>query len=194
MFSSSIPAASSIRRSRNRSTRSSKMAGVQARRGRAKRLVVAEKRALGGTLSRRYPKGHAGRRRSMGAFNAEIERIVAVCEGIEEPSPVENKPLFGIIHDLDAARARYASRLSPMASRSRKRCDHPGTFCVIPQYRGNFRSRRFESGVSEATLCCFRRACAKSISSARFTTCYGEAISAWGDAALLCCSGAARAD
>ena len=30
-------------------------------------------------------------------------------------------------------------------------CDHPCTFCVIPQYRGNFRSRRFESVVSEAT-------------------------------------------
>ncbi len=30
-------------------------------------------------------------------------------------------------------------------------CDHPCTFCVIPQYRGKFRSRRFESVVSEAT-------------------------------------------
>jgi ribosomal protein S12 methylthiotransferase len=30
-------------------------------------------------------------------------------------------------------------------------CDHPCTFCVIPQYRGANRSRRFESVVSEAT-------------------------------------------
>ncbi len=30
-------------------------------------------------------------------------------------------------------------------------CDHPCTFCVIPQYRGNFRSRRFEGVVAEAT-------------------------------------------
>ena len=30
-------------------------------------------------------------------------------------------------------------------------CDHPCTFCVIPQYRGKFRSRRFESVISEAT-------------------------------------------
>jgi len=29
-------------------------------------------------------------------------------------------------------------------------CDHPCTFCVIPQMRGNFRSRRFESVVREA--------------------------------------------
>jgi len=30
-------------------------------------------------------------------------------------------------------------------------CDHPCSFCVIPQYRGKFRSRRFESVVVEAT-------------------------------------------
>ena len=30
-------------------------------------------------------------------------------------------------------------------------CDHPCTFCVIPQYRGKFRSRRFESVIAEAT-------------------------------------------
>jgi ribosomal protein S12 methylthiotransferase len=29
-------------------------------------------------------------------------------------------------------------------------CDHPCTFCVIPQLRGKFRSRRFESVVREA--------------------------------------------
>ncbi len=29
-------------------------------------------------------------------------------------------------------------------------CDHPCTFCIIPQLRGNFRSRRFESVVREA--------------------------------------------
>src|SRR5260370_14232986 len=29
-------------------------------------------------------------------------------------------------------------------------CDHPCTFCIIPQLRGAFRSRRFESVVREA--------------------------------------------
>src|SRR5207302_5591446 len=29
-------------------------------------------------------------------------------------------------------------------------CDHPCTFCIIPQLRGRFRSRRFESVVREA--------------------------------------------
>jgi len=30
-------------------------------------------------------------------------------------------------------------------------CDHPCTFCLIPQFRGGFRSRRFESVILEAT-------------------------------------------
>jgi len=29
-------------------------------------------------------------------------------------------------------------------------CDHPCSFCVIPNLRGKFRSRRFESVVAEA--------------------------------------------
>src|SRR5689334_24978266 len=29
-------------------------------------------------------------------------------------------------------------------------CDHPCTFCIIPELRGKFRSRRFESVVREA--------------------------------------------
>src|SRR5258708_29540493 len=29
-------------------------------------------------------------------------------------------------------------------------CDHPCSFCIIPQLRGKFRSRRFESAVAEA--------------------------------------------
>ena len=29
-------------------------------------------------------------------------------------------------------------------------CDHPCGFCIIPQLRGKFRSRRFESVIAEA--------------------------------------------
>src|ERR1043166_3326377 len=35
-------------------------------------------------------------------------------------------------------------------------CDHPCTFCIIPQLRGQFRSRRFESVVAEAERNCPR--------------------------------------
>src|SRR5450432_2872893 len=52
-------------------------------------------------------------------------------------------------------------------------CDHPCTFCVIPQYRGKFRSRRFESVVSEATRL-FAQGVREINLIGQDTTCYGE--------------------
>ena len=52
-------------------------------------------------------------------------------------------------------------------------CDHPCTFCVIPQYRGNFRSRRFESVISEATRL-FGQGVREINLIGQDTTCYGE--------------------
>jgi ribosomal protein S12 methylthiotransferase len=52
-------------------------------------------------------------------------------------------------------------------------CDHPCSFCIIPNLRGKFRSRRFESVVAEA-----QRLVADGISEITLigqdTTCYGE--------------------
>jgi ribosomal protein S12 methylthiotransferase len=52
-------------------------------------------------------------------------------------------------------------------------CDHPCTFCVIPNLRGKFRSRRFESVVAEA-----RQLVAQGVQEITLigqdTTCYGE--------------------
>src|ERR1700752_399794 len=52
-------------------------------------------------------------------------------------------------------------------------CDHPCTFCIIPQLRGQFRSRRFESVVAEA-----ERLAQSGIREITLigqdTTCYGE--------------------
>jgi ribosomal protein S12 methylthiotransferase len=52
-------------------------------------------------------------------------------------------------------------------------CDHPCSFCVIPQLRGKFRSRRFESVVAEA-----ERLAASGVQElvliGQDTTCYGE--------------------
>jgi len=52
-------------------------------------------------------------------------------------------------------------------------CDHPCTFCVIPNLRGKFRSRRFESVVAEA-----QRLVASGVREITLigqdTTCYGE--------------------
>jgi ribosomal protein S12 methylthiotransferase len=52
-------------------------------------------------------------------------------------------------------------------------CDHPCTFCVIPQYRGRFRSRRFESVIAEATRL-FRQGVREINLIGQDTTCYGE--------------------
>ncbi|MGH9604967.1 MAG: 30S ribosomal protein S12 methylthiotransferase RimO [Terracidiphilus sp.] len=52
-------------------------------------------------------------------------------------------------------------------------CDHPCTFCIIPNLRGKFRSRRFESVVAEA-----RQLVARGVEEITLvgqdTTCYGE--------------------
>jgi len=52
-------------------------------------------------------------------------------------------------------------------------CDHPCSFCIIPQLRGKFRSRRFESVVAEA-----ERLAASGVREITLigqdTTCYGE--------------------
>ena len=52
-------------------------------------------------------------------------------------------------------------------------CDHPCTFCIIPQLRGKFRSRRFESVIAEAER--LARAGVREITLiGQDTTCYGE--------------------
>lgn len=52
-------------------------------------------------------------------------------------------------------------------------CDHPCGFCIIPQLRGKFRSRRFESVVAEAER--LARSSVKEITLiGQDTTCYGE--------------------
>ena len=52
-------------------------------------------------------------------------------------------------------------------------CDHPCTFCIIPQLRGKFRSRRFESVVAEAEHLA-RRGVREVTLIGQDTTCYGE--------------------
>jgi ribosomal protein S12 methylthiotransferase len=52
-------------------------------------------------------------------------------------------------------------------------CDHPCTFCVIPNLRGKFRSRRFESVVTEAHQL-VARGVQEITLIGQDTTCYGE--------------------
>jgi len=102
--------------------------------GRAKKLIVA------GCMVERY-RGDI--RKEMPEVDAligtnELEQIVAICEGMDAPQ----KPLEPYLyHDLTPrvlATPRHFAYIKIAEG-----CDHPCTFCVIPQYRGTFRSRRF---------------------------------------------------
>ena len=63
-------------------------------------------------------------------------------------------------------------------------CDHPCSFCIIPQLRGQFRSRRFESVIAEA-----ERLAQSGIREVTLigqdTTCYGEDLGLKDGLALL---------
>ena len=63
-------------------------------------------------------------------------------------------------------------------------CDHPCSFCIIPQLRGKFRSRRFESVVAEA-----ERLAGNGVREITLigqdTTCYGEDLGLKDGLALL---------
>jgi ribosomal protein S12 methylthiotransferase len=63
-------------------------------------------------------------------------------------------------------------------------CDHPCSFCIIPQLRGKFRSRRFESVVAEA-----EKLAASGVKElvliGQDTTCYGEELGLKNGLALL---------
>jgi ribosomal protein S12 methylthiotransferase len=110
--------------------------------GRAQKLIVA------GCLVERY-RGDI--RKNMPEVDAvigtnELEQITALCEGLESSSNPLEPYLY---HDLTPrvlATPRHYAYIKIAEG-----CDHPCTFCVIPQYRGKFRSRRFESVVAEAT-------------------------------------------
>jgi len=63
-------------------------------------------------------------------------------------------------------------------------CDHPCSFCIIPQLRGKFRSRRFESVIAEAER--LARSGVREITLiGQDTTCYGEDLDLKDGLALL---------
>jgi ribosomal protein S12 methylthiotransferase len=76
----------------------------------------------------------------------EVERILEAVDGDLRVLPAA-PPAF-LYHDLTPrviTTPRHAAYIKIAEG-----CDHPCTFCIIPQLRGTFRSRRFESVVREA--------------------------------------------
>jgi ribosomal protein S12 methylthiotransferase len=132
--------------------------------GRAQKLIVA------GCLVERY-RGDI--RKEMPEVDAivgtnELDRIVALCEGVEPG----NEPLQPYLyHDLTPRVLATPKHFAYI--KIAEGCDHPCTFCVIPQYRGAFRSRRFESVISEATRL-FQQGVREINLIGQDTTCYGE--------------------
>jgi len=76
----------------------------------------------------------------------EVERIMEAVAGDLRVLPAQ-PPAF-LYHDLTpriVTTPKHAAYIKIAEG-----CDHPCTFCIIPQLRGKFRSRRFESVVREA--------------------------------------------
>jgi len=76
----------------------------------------------------------------------EVERILEAAQGDLRVLPAA-PPAF-LYHELTPriiTTPRHAAYIKIAEG-----CDHPCTFCIIPQLRGAFRSRRFESVVREA--------------------------------------------
>jgi ribosomal protein S12 methylthiotransferase len=116
--------------------------------GRAQRLVVA------GCLVERFRDDIRTNLPEVDAVlgTNELDSIVALCEGLAisdgESAPKAN-PLEPYLYH-DATPRVLATPRHYAYIKINEGCDHPCSFCVIPQYRGSFRSRRFESVLVEA--------------------------------------------
>jgi ribosomal protein S12 methylthiotransferase len=133
--------------------------------GRARKLVVA------GCLVERYRGDIREQLPEVDALigTNEVEKIVAVCEDAKETDAPPPAPY--LYHDLTPRILATPKHFAYL--KIAEGCDHPCTFCVIPQYRGAFRSRRFESVVAEATRL-FGQGIREINLIGQDTTCYGE--------------------
>src|SRR6202451_4445503 len=125
--------------------------------GRAQKLIVA------GCMVERYRQEIRAQIPEVDAVigTGEVEQILAACEGEVTAAnnlrgtSIENArensstgaPTY-LYHDLTPRILTTPSHTAYI--KINEGCDHPCTFCVIPQLRGKFRSRRFESVVREA--------------------------------------------
>jgi ribosomal protein S12 methylthiotransferase len=134
--------------------------------GRAQRLIVA------GCLVERYREEI---RKNLPEVDAvlgtnELEQITALCEGLTPAAPAN--PLEPYLYH-DATPRLLATPKHFAYIKIAEGCDHPCSFCVIPHYRGAFRSRRFESVVNEAKRL-LTQGVREIILIGQDTTCYGE--------------------
>ena len=112
------------------------------RTGRAQRLVVA------GCLVERFGAQIRQQIPDVDALvgTGDVERILEATEG-GLPHLPPSPPEF-LYHDLSPRVLTTPRQYAYI--KINEGCDHPCTFCIIPELRGKFRSRRFESVVREA--------------------------------------------
>jgi ribosomal protein S12 methylthiotransferase len=176
--------------------------------GRATKLVVA------GCLVERYHDEIRKRIPEVDAVvgTGELEKILS-ASGLAGPSTKNDSPFVVLPSrpegDARAAKGRFSREqwdgaiadlphylyddktpriLATPKSRAyikiAEGCDHPCTFCIIPQLRGQFRSRRFESVIAEAEQ--LSRIGVREITLiGQDTTCYGEDLGLKDGLALL---------
>jgi ribosomal protein S12 methylthiotransferase len=110
--------------------------------GAAKKLIVA------GCLVERYREQILEQVPEVDAVvgTGEVERILEAVEGDLRVLPAQ-PPSF-LYHDLTPRVLTTPKHQAYI--KIAEGCDHPCSFCIIPQLRGAFRSRRFESVVREA--------------------------------------------
>jgi ribosomal protein S12 methylthiotransferase len=112
-----------------------------------KKFGVAKKLIVAGCLVERYRDQILEQVPEVDAVvgTGEVARILEAVEGHLPVGPAE-APTF-LYHDLTPrviTTPQHAAYIKIAEG-----CDHPCTFCIIPQLRGKFRSRRFESVVRE---------------------------------------------
>jgi ribosomal protein S12 methylthiotransferase len=132
--------------------------------GKARKLVVA------GCLVERYRGDIRSDLPEVDAIvgTNELDNIVAICEDGQAASNPFEPYLYHELTPRVLATPRHYAYIKIAEG-----CDHPCSFCVIPQYRGKFRSRRFESVVVEATRL-FSRGVREINLIGQDTTSYGE--------------------
>jgi ribosomal protein S12 methylthiotransferase len=110
--------------------------------GAAKKLIVA------GCLVERYREQILEQVPEVDAVvgTGEVERILEAVRGDLRVLPAQ--PSTFLYHEFTpriVTTPKHAAYIKIAEG-----CDHPCTFCIIPELRGKFRSRRFESVVREA--------------------------------------------
>jgi ribosomal protein S12 methylthiotransferase len=109
--------------------------------GRAQRLIVA------GCLVERHRADIVANMPEVDAVigTNELANIAALCEGL----PPAANPVSPFLYHEGSPRVRTTPKHHAYIKIA-EGCDHPCTFCIIPQFRGQFRSRRFEGVILEA--------------------------------------------